>query len=66
MDRRELGIVSGELSSSEESSLGGGDLRFAGSKLMDSLTVVEPLEQTIRGETTMRLECTSAPQLGKL
>ena len=44
MDRRLLGIVGGELSSSEESSLGGGDLRFAGSKVMDSLTVADPLQ----------------------
>jgi hypothetical protein len=44
MDRKELGIVGGELSSSEESSFGGGDLRFAGSKLMDSLIVADPLK----------------------
>lgn len=44
MDRRELGIAGGELSSSEESSLGGGDLRFAGTKVMGSLIVVVPFE----------------------
>jgi hypothetical protein len=44
IERRVLGIVGGELSSSDESSLGGGDLRSAGSKVMDSLIVVDPLK----------------------
>jgi hypothetical protein len=66
MDRRVLGIVGGELSSSEESSLGGGDLRLAGSKVMDSLKVVDPLKQTVREEMTIRSRRTSTPQLGKL
>jgi hypothetical protein len=48
MDRRVLGIVGGELSSSDESSLGGGDLRPAGSKAMASLTVADPLGQMFR------------------
>jgi hypothetical protein len=44
MERRVLGIVGGELSLSDESSLGGGDLRPAGSKATDSLTTVESLK----------------------
>jgi hypothetical protein len=66
IDRRELGIVGGEPSSSDESSLGGGDLRPAGSKVMDSLIVVDPLKQILRGVTTIPLQHTSTPQLGKL
>jgi hypothetical protein len=41
IERRVLGIVGGEPSSSDESSLGGGDLRPAGSNAKDSLTVAE-------------------------
>ena len=55
-----------EPSSSDESSLGGGDLRPAGSKVMGSLMVMDPLKQRVRGETTITRQRTPTPQLGKL
>ena len=57
--------MGGELSSSDESCLGGGDLRFAGSNVMDSLIVVDPLKQALREETIVKFQRTSTPQLGK-
>jgi len=61
MDRRVLGIVGGELSSSEESSLGGGDLRPAGSKVMDSLMVVDPRLLSLESSDVNRKPSVSSP-----
>ena len=43
-----LGIVGGELSSSDDKSFGGGDLRPAGSKVTGSVTEVGPFRLTLR------------------